>query len=1239
MGNEIAEDLGHLFEIGFNIGILTYLQQQKEQITHHLDNLYQEDLHTLHFPRVAESILKRARIISEWNRHIANQWLMFFLQKGFLAGFNFFREFHQSLCVKEQNLEIMYYQCSFCGSNSAWTNHKTEKEEWEEILTQLAPYGLDPAAVDMNFYSRQGRFLRADTLMLLRYGKKWRIFCVDLSVFSVKSASDLKDPNNIEMLRRILLNELNYVRSKSVFTNIGIDTSISSLDLAFSKGLSRYFIAFKYKDKESAKLIQAASYAYDFYTFLLAHSILKHEDDVLFNVIGHTDRSVNTLSLSKEKLKILETCASIYQRQESKEEILHERAKMIETIRLYAAQSFEQGEHFTQSVTALAKKEDGIWWIPPHRERIQGFVSPVDMLPMKHMPPTLLAQLGESDCENLQVRDAHNLLVKEALKSDITYLFLTGSPGIGKTTAVAEFLGKEHADEGFLFLYISPRKQVNLDIIRKFESANPDNGFFAITSNADAIERNHGRPTVHYRTRHRHDQFSKQGIKTRIEFIDVDEAQQQIQRKKGSRIESLRDDLLWDRGETSSGVLASVCNALYALMEDEELKQNQIIATVAVQSLKKTEGGKDTLSHLQTIFQGVLDKKGQVIPDRIERIAQRIRHIFIMIDEVTGDESGVEFLAGIKKFLNQFGLAQYGFNTKVIVADASIVDTKVIHQHLSETTFEPDKIYFHYVPKNREIAPLTQEAFHFNGKPALAINANTYPASQLSITYNVCMELRPFNQDLPVSIRDHLTEAVQGRLATDLTKLLASFPESDLSQVIVYIQDKKRLVELTQAIRKVRGTFEKKRDYLEIHASISEQDKHDIEQYSKDVRVIFMTASASRGLSFPRARYILVDIPHFEIEQNLMEIIQVIYRGRGDDAMDKQEKELLFYLSDLAMYDEEQDRQLFLLERTLNLLNILLILKTSIMTRIVGCGPIGLERFMMIPIGGKSVLAAGENLASKMERLIRELQKEYHRHYDDKRLEEVYTSLRKLLSRAKLRLTSSSTKGDQAKQPPLTTYLAMRATFSAKFANTVHDSFDKLLSWEPLEVGYITGGLLIVPFGDKSFEENYLMQLEQSLREEANENDLKKKIYSIRMNKAYPENLHSALKNAMDLIDQLNKTSPHKTQQLMMKSRYPDQFYALPLVTFMAGDVMKDYFLGLEAERETASFRDLLAAFIRALYPVSSILPIGDKYGEFPFVVFRSFSLREIRNKMFTDSYLFTSNELNILNMLLSCKF
>ena len=99
-----------------------------------------------------------------------------------------------------------------------------------------------------------------------------------------------------------------------------------------------------------------------------------------------------------------------------------------------------------------------------------------------------------------------------------------------------------------------------------------------------------------------------------------------------------------------------------------------------------------------------------------------------------------------------------------------------------------------------------------------------------------------------------------------------------------------------------------------------------------------------------------------------------------------------------------------------------------------------------------------------------------------------------------------------------------------------------------------------------------------------------------------------------------------------------DQYYALPLFAFISGDVMKDYFANEPNEPEDQRFRNILATYIRMLYPVGNILPIGNKYRDFPFVVFRSYSLEEIRKKSFTDKYLLTSNELNVLNLILSQK-
>src|SRR5712692_356512 len=162
----VAEDCGRFFEIGFNIGILTYIRQHASQVQHHLADLYLHDLREMHFPEMAKNSFRRHKFtIDEHKRKIARQWFLFFLQKGFLAGLNFFHEYVQSLHwnTEDEPLEIAYYQCSFCGENSLYTNAKTNEQEWREILTQFTHYQIDPLSIHLDEHQKTGRFLKADT--------------------------------------------------------------------------------------------------------------------------------------------------------------------------------------------------------------------------------------------------------------------------------------------------------------------------------------------------------------------------------------------------------------------------------------------------------------------------------------------------------------------------------------------------------------------------------------------------------------------------------------------------------------------------------------------------------------------------------------------------------------------------------------------------------------------------------------------------------------------------------------------------------------------------------------------------------------------------------------------------------------------------------------------------------------------------------------------------------------------
>ncbi|TAE55261.1 MAG: hypothetical protein EAZ87_20645, partial [Nostocales cyanobacterium] len=66
MTAKIADDLGRLFEVGFNIGILSYIH--KNNIKNHFGNIYRQELQNLKFAEIKKIIVKK--VISQLEREI-----------------------------------------------------------------------------------------------------------------------------------------------------------------------------------------------------------------------------------------------------------------------------------------------------------------------------------------------------------------------------------------------------------------------------------------------------------------------------------------------------------------------------------------------------------------------------------------------------------------------------------------------------------------------------------------------------------------------------------------------------------------------------------------------------------------------------------------------------------------------------------------------------------------------------------------------------------------------------------------------------------------------------------------------------------------------------------------------------------------------------------------------------------------------------------------------------------------
>ena len=1214
----LGQDLGRLFEVGFNIGMLTYLEQK--QIECNYGDYYQKDLQQVSFPKIVRKL--NENIISQQHQEIVKQWAKFFLLKSFFAGLNFLEEYLIAIGWysprKLKRLQVVYFQSYFADDNSLGTYPKGEQQVYQDWFSQFSRLGIDIGNIDTSKYSQTGEFLKADSLIYFRYRNQVRILVLDYSIFAIKSIRDLVDFQNIEVLRQILLSNISYLKSKSVFANLGLDSKANQF--IFSESLSRYYKAFVCKDKETIKMIQAGSYAYSFWNWLTYQQQIAAEDEVTFNIIGYSDRDLASLCLKQDNIEILKTCYHIYRQKHLPLEIRSAREEVLRVIIRKAKRSFTNGEKLINELLKISR--DGIHLVT-HQETFTDFNNYLDTIPAH-----IANQLGISSSLNLQ--QAHGELIQQALSSndDNLYIFLTGNPGIGKTTAISNFLKQDKIlEEGFLFFYISPRIQVNLDIVEKFKDSSeqeilptPDSSFLCddrlitINTNSILIGKNDGKLTVQYNSNQRKDRFTLQAV----DFIPQDKEisftssnSKSVTRKTATRLQ--------ESSSNRKGVLYSMCEAIYSLMNNGH---NNIVATVAVQSLKKVSGRGDTLKHFKRIFRDIYNEAdGKPIEAKLQQLSQRVKHIIIAIDEITGDRSGVDFLLGISQQLKQYGLTNRDyFNTKLIVADASIVDGDVIKQHLSETYAEPNKIFFRKAVQNRSC--LTRESFKFKKDNAIAINTNSYPAKKLHITYKTFIHSLKFQEKskkIYSTKKYDLEEKTQSTIVKDLESIISQSPNE---QIIVYIQDKKRLSELIAIIRENRK-FEPEQDYLEIHADLSESDKQKIPQYKNQVQIIFMTASASRGLSFPRAKHILVDLPRFEIEANLMEVVQVIYRGRGNQNIDREDKQLIFYLTEQAVYylEDADDRQFSLQESKLNILNFLIILHISIKTRIYGYGKIANEQYMMIPVGGKSLFTAGESLSTKIKNLIIKLKKEHQKRSHDLRLQKAYKQLEELMNTAEITIWDT---GNQQ-----LSYLDLLKDIRQEFIKQIDSNLDTLLSFPPIQTGYVAGNLLLVPLDNKKVEEVYRLKIND------NTITLTEILSELKQNCRLSENMQGLIYKTLELIKELEQQKYHN-QRLEQESRYLDQYYAVPLFTFLIGDVFSTYFTNKEIEPEDQRFRDILESYVYSMFPIGQVIPIGYKYDKIPFLIFRSYSLKEIRHKIFSDQYLMNSKEVNILNLILA---
>ena len=510
------------------------------------------------------------------------------------------------------------------------------------------------------------------------------------------------------------------------------------------------------------------------------------------------------------------------------------------------------------------------------------------------------------------------------------------TPGIGKTTAVTKFLAQQQ--EGYCFLYVSPRVVINRDVTNKLarDNGNPT-GILTLTSNAKLID---AAPEWYAQ------QSAQSGEKPRRvdSAVVVDgiphlvhpvcntifvspEDEQAIdtnivisRRYKRSRNE--REDSV--QSQIRPGVLRTLATSARKLLEYNPTV-NRMVMTAAIQGYRAVQH-RTTIDALSNLF----TQKANTQAGKRERqtFARKIPTIIAMVDEVAGDGAGALFCHRLAEWLHQQFIEPFEgepcpFRVVLIISDASLSNEVVLNSYLNSGERAPNKVLISPTQGNSAFRVTGTSMKVGPGRhPTLHVMTNSYPASQLKVDYSVRLaSVTPgltsdgLPQSIRQAIRDHSAEELLNNARIEIERGLTEGAE----QLIFFAQDKAFLRQLCQNLTSGDRPILYPEEVKVIDQSVPEAERLKLVQEPQrdQVRVFLMTSSGARGVSFPKTDWIIASIPRFNIEAALMEVAQLIYRGRGlyTDVVtgksvsgDTRPRQLVMLINDFVINEGTEDK-------------------------------------------------------------------------------------------------------------------------------------------------------------------------------------------------------------------------------------------------------------------------------------------------------------------------------------------
>lgn len=628
-------------------------------------------------------------------------------------------------------------------------------------------------------------------------------------------------------------------------------------------------------------------------------------------------------------------------------------------------------------------KEDALSLVPDHQDLEDYFGRPA---------ATALKEALEElkpGHQRVALRDIHAAAVVAGMEAArpgrVNVLALEGNPGIGKTTAVTRYLAKQQS--GYLFVYVSPRVVINRDVTEKLaRKSGAPSGILTVTTNAQIIsaaERYH-RTLVERGVDERRKVDGAvvvDGVADLVKpkgsvLLLTPEDEQEIEAKHaGSRLGKMtlseNEDMVEER--PLMGVLSAMSATTRELLAANP-GVNRAVLTAALQGFREKGNGKNTIQALEKLFceageKGRMRKAG--IEERRE-FAKRMPTIVVMVDELAGDGAGAPFVHAVatwlrEEFIDPFAGENSPFTIVLVVSDASLGNEVVLDRYLNAGDRTPDKVLVSKSRGKKHFDLKVSKVRVGAGKPkVLHVMTNSYPASSLSIRYRVnlsAVQIQERQPGLLETPRQAIRRAADEALVVSAANEIKGAVASGAQQVIYFAQDKLFLRSLRGVLSAEAdlGLNDKNVQILDSSVPASWRKKLVEEETRDRVKVFLMTSSGARGVSFPRTDVIIAAVPRFNVESALMEIAQLIYRGRGsyhdesgiEVSGDGVSRKLVMLIDDFLVHEEDLDRRQWL-RQSLDLMTLLVMLRATIFTRITGDA--GLRQSLaLVPVGSVGV--------------------------------------------------------------------------------------------------------------------------------------------------------------------------------------------------------------------------------------------------------------------------------------------